>query len=559
MKRKVWIYDTLRETEQSSMLSGGMTAGGMVNFVKLLHEFGIPWVEGPWPVPRQQAEQEGNLDQFAKAQEFYRLLQSEPEDLRSKIVVFGSTMEKNVQSPNQSPTLNALVETGVRNFCIFGKAWTAQVRGVLKTSQKNNLMMIEKSVRFLKSKGDMVFFDLEHFFDGFKADAAKPLKQNYAVKALLAALKGGADVIIFCDTNGGVLPDEAEGILKQVIPLLREKPLLEEIPWGVHFHDDEGLAKANTLAAIDLGASYPQMTTLGHGERIGMPRVTDMVPTLILKKKVTCVGIERIDALTKFARKASIMLGEKLPAKFPYVGSGAYAHKAGTHGVKPELQEHVSPNRVGNNRYRIISGLLGVNGIWRALKDCGIHLKKKDPLIRKVLEMVKSLDAQGIHIGSAKGTFAIKALRLMPGYSPPFKVNEIEPNSLLTKVGEDWTHESRSELEISLAGKKEVERVYEKAKSGQVDAIDAVIRKVLEKEFPILKEVKLADYQVKVLTSNGQGADAAVRVTIVGDTPYGYFETFAISKNVILASAIAFMDLYELVILFQRRRRKKVK
>ncbi len=553
MKRKVYVYDTLRETEQTSLLSGGLTAERMVAFVKLLHEFGVPWIEGPWPVPRQVAESEGSLDRFEKAQRFYQLLQFENQELQDNIVVFGSTMEKSVSVASESLILRALVETGMSNFCIFGKAWRAQVKSVLKTSLSNNLVMIEKSIRFLKSKGQIVFFDLEHFFDGFKADADKPLNQNYAVKALKAAIKGGADVFVFCDTNGGILPNEVSNILTQVIPLLGE------IPWGVHFHDDEGLSKANTLVAIDLGATYPQVTTLGHGERIGMPRLTDLVPTLILKKKINCVGIERLEGLTDFARQASFLLGESLPAKTPYVGPGAYAHKAGTHGVDPELQEHVSPGRIGNTRYRIISGLLGANGVWRALKDVGIHLKKRDSLIKQVLDSVKKFDEQGIHIGSARGSFAVLALRLLSGYSAPFKVKEIETSSNFSHTDDNWAHNSKAYLEIYLSGKNEPIRIYAPAEHGQVDAIDEVLKKVLEEEYPILKEVSLLDYDAAVLKGNGTGTASAVRVKIIAKTPYGEFEVFAISENVILASALALMDLYELVILFQRRRRKRVK
>ncbi len=556
-KRIVEIYDSVRETEQTSLLSGVMTAEGIIKFVRHLHEFGIPWIEGPWPVPQRKAEEEGGLLQFEKAQEFYRLLQAENPELKRKIVAFGSTMDKNVSQAKESPVIQNLAATGLNNFCIFGKSWAEQVHGVLKTSLGNNLQMVEKSVKFLKSRGGKVFFDLEHFFDGFKYDRKKSLSQNYAVKVMLAAVKAGADVIVFCDTNGGTLIDEAREILEQAVPLLNG------LPWGVHFHDDEGLAKANTLMAIDLGANFPQVTTLGHGERIGMPRLTDLVPTLILKKRYRCLGIEKLDNLTEFAKISAAFLGERLGTGLPYVGSAAYGHKAGTHLRNPRLQEHVVPEKVGNTRFRQISALLGPRGIREALKEVGIHLKKDNPLIKKVHDKVKKMDAKGIHIGSAKGSFALLALRRFPDYKAPFVIKEIEPYSLFVNRGKHkYSHVSRASLEIELPDNANATvsvEVYKKAESGQVDAIDSVVKHVLASAYPIIHEIRLVDYNVRVLKGNGQGTASKVRVEILADTPYGYYEFFAISENVILASALALTDMYELTILFQKRRRKRKK
>lgn len=548
-KRTIFMYDSVREAEQSGLLSGGITAQDMVEIMQLLHDFGVPYLEGPWPVPVRGGD-EPEKEREEKAKQFYELVRAK--SFIEKVIVFGSTMEKNVVRAKDSEILQKLVATRLKNFCIFGKSWTEQVGRVLRTSLSNNLRLIEESVRFLKSQGGIVFFDLEHFFDGYKAEMIKKPENNYAVKCLLAALKGGADVIVFCDTNGGILTEEVEDILKEVIPFLGDKP------WGVHFHDDESLAKANTLKAIDLGATFPQVTTLGYGERVGMARLTDLVATLVLKKGYKCKGIEKLENLTSLARAIAQKMGEPLQRNLPYVGPASAIHKAGTHGRCFELQEHVSPVKVGNNRYRHISGLLGPQGIHAALKEVGLRIKPNDPLIQKLYRDVKEKDSVGFTYGTARGSFAVQSLRLMAGYVAPFKIEGIEPYSRLYQT-DKWRHESRSDIELVITGQKRPIQIFRRSEDGPVDAADNVLRAALSKAYPIINRVTLVDYAVRIIKNrnNGKkGTASRVRVAIIADTPYGQFETVGISRNIILASVLALIDLYELVILFQKKRHK---
>lgn len=548
----IYLYDSVREAEQSGLLSGGVTAQDMVEIMQLLYDFGVPYFEGPWPVPFR-GEDEPEKERAEKAVRFYEIVKTKP--FAGQVIVFGSTMEKNVSQAKDSEILKKLVVTGLKNFCIFGKSWSEQVRRVLRTSLSNNLHLIEESVRFLKSQGGFVFFDLEHFFDGYKAENKKKPDHNYAVKCLQSALRGGADVIVFCDTNGGMLTEEVEIILREIIPFLKNKP------WGVHFHDDEGLAKANTLKAIDLGASYPQVTTLGYGERVGMARLTDLVATLILKKGYKCQGIKKIKALTPLARAVAQKMGEPLQPYLPYVGSAAAIHKAGTHGRCFAVQEHIAPMRVGNTRYRYVSGLLGPQGIQAALKEVGLRVKPNDFLVKKLYQDVKAKDEVGFSYGTARGSFAVQALRLMPGYIAPFKIEGIEPYCRLFQT-DKWRHESRADIEMVISGQRKSIQIFRRSDDGPVDAADNVLRSALSQAYPIIKRVMLVDYVVRIIRNrnNGKkGTASRVRVSIIADTPYGQFETFGISRNVILASVLALIDLYELVILFQKKRHKPKK
>jgi 2-isopropylmalate synthase len=552
-KRTIFIYDSVREAEQSTLFSGSVTAQDIVDIMALLCEFGVPFMEGPWPVPIK-GDNDPDREKLEKARRVYSLLKNMP--FSDKVVVFGSTMEKTAVRPQDSLVLQNLVATGLKNFCIYGKSWDAQVRRVLGTTLSNNLRLIEKSVRFLKNQGCLVFFDLEHFFEGFKAQAKRKPEKNYAIKCLQAAIRGGADVLIFCDTNGSALPEEVESILKAVLPFLGNRP------WGVHFHDDEGLAKANTLKAIDLGATYPQVTTLGHSERVGMVRLTDLVPTLILKKGYKCEGIEKLENLTRLAKTVAQKLGEPLQRNLPYVGSCAFGHKAGTHTKRFVLQEHITPQKVGNTRHRHISGLLGPSGIRSALKDVHILVKPDSNLLKRVCEDVKGKDEIGFTYGSATGSFAVQAMRLMPVYIPPFKIVSLESYCHLYQT-DKWRHESRADIEVSLPGKDKpiVVQIFRRSEDGPVDAVDNVLKNALSEVYPIVNKVELVDYSVRIIKNrnNGKkGTASRVRVTIIANTPYGQFETSAFSRNIILASALALIDLYELVVLYQKKRHKTV-
>ncbi len=533
MTREIRIYDTTcREGGQSMEM--GLTPQDMLSIMEALDRFGVPFIEGPWPVPEEEEDDETR----GKASEFYQLIKDA--SFREKIVVFGSTMEKGVEAKD-SKRLKALVNSGLKNFAIFGKTWKLHVNEVLKTTLKENLRMIEDSVRFLKKKGGLVFFDAEHFFDGYLDDSV------YAVQVLAAAKAGGADVIILCDTNGGMLPQEVRNIIAEVLPELPENS------WGVHMHDDGGFALANTYEAILLGATYPQVTVLGQSERCGMPSLTSLVMNLIHKMDLACQGISQTKGLKSLAEFVAEKCNIPVPAGAPAVGENAFAHKAGSHQagmrLNPSLQEHLPPELVGAKRRYPISGEVGRKAIVEALKDLGMKVEADDPVLAKILRKVKDWDKQGFHIESAPGTFWLLALRQLPNYEPPFDVTVIKPMVTLVKEDGKWKHRSRAEIEVRINGESQPLRLWERGNEGPLAAMDNALKPALTQKFSFLKDVHLVDFKVRILRSKGKGTASPVRVAVTGQTPFGFEETAGMSENILLASAFALIDLYELAIL----------
>jgi 2-isopropylmalate synthase len=540
-EKSILISDTtLREGGQS--MATTLIPIDMLAIAEKLHEFGVPWIEGPWPVPEDETKEEEEEEARQKATEFYQLVKAVP--FRDKIVVFGSTMEKEVEA-KQSKRLKSLVQTGVKNFAIFGKTSKRHVFEVLKTTLKENLRMIEESVRFLKRKSGTVFYDAEHFFDGFLED------REYALKTLEAAKAGGADAIILCDTNGGMLPEQVIEIILQALPIFGNTA------WGVHMHDDGELALANTLCAINYGATYAQVTVNGESERVGMPKITSLVPTLIHKKGIKCQGIASTKGLKALAEFVAERNNNYLPDSRAYVGEWAFTHSAGTHQagakVDPSLQEHINPDLVGSRRRYPISGEVGRKAVAAALSELNIKLEADDPVVRKILSKVRALDKKGLHLESAPGSFALLALRQLVDYKPPFRVTVIKPMSTLVKEDGPWKHRSRAEIEVFLPNQEEPLRLWARGKKGPLDSIDNALRPALLPSYPQLEDVSLIDYKVRKLPGNGKGTAAKVRVAIIGSTPYGYEVTAGMSENLLLASAEALIELYELVILKSQR------
>ncbi len=551
----VWICDTtIREGGQS--MGSSSTPQDLVAIAEAVVNFGVPFVECPWPVPEDELKEEEEKEAQLKALEFYRSVRQKSSKFKKHLVVFGSTMRKGGEAA-KSKRLQAMVKTGLKNFAIFGKTDKRQVLQVLKASLKENLRIIRESVRFLKKQDGIVFYDAEHFFDGFLYDKA------YALETIKAALEGGADRIIFCDTNGGMLPDQVSLILHRTLEDPKFSEELFKVGWGIHMHNDGELALANTLQAIDLGATYAQCTVNGESERVGMPKLTSLLPTLILKKKIECYGIRSLRSLKSLAEFVGERNNVSIPAHQPYIGDWAFAHKAGTHQagarINPALQEHIKPHLVGARRWMPISGEAGKNAIAAFLKEqCGLEFDSNDPAIQKILNEVRRLDKKGFNLEAAPGTFTLIALKIAVGLKAPFKVTKIKPRSNLYNKGgqhlDVWEHDSKAEIEVTIEGENSPIRLWEEGRDGPVDAINNALIPALISRFPVLRQVQLVDYKVRRLMNNGKtGTASRVRVSVVGKTPFGAIYTAGMSENVLLASARALTDLYELVILKQQK------
>lgn len=542
-EKGVLICDTtLREGGQS--MGSSFTPQDMLAIAEKLVEFGVPWIECPWPVPEHEVKEDEEKEALQKALEFYQLVSESEFKGRERLVVFGSTGEKEVEAKD-SKRLKALVKTGLKNFAIFGKSSKRHVFEVLKTSLKENLRMIEDSVRFLKKQGGTVFYDAEHFFDGYLEDP------EYAYKTVESAIAGGADVIILCDTNGGMLPEQVEMVVCEM------SPLLDNQAWGVHMHDDGEFALANTLCAINNGATYAQCTVNGESERVGMPKLTSLLPTLMHKKKIKCFGIDSTKSEKALAEFVAEKNNHALPFNQAYVGPWAFTHKAASHQlgarIDPTLQEHINPNLVGAKRRLPISGEAGRNAVVAALNELGVPVDRDDPAVYKILGQIRNLDKQGFNLESAPSTFALIALRQLENYQRPFEIKLIKSHSTLVwENSAPKKHRSESSIEIVFPDGCVV-KPWERGSDGPVDAIKNALKPVLAQKYPFLQAVELIGFKVRIINGNGQGTASKVRVSITGKTPFGFEDTAAVSRNIIKASAMALMDLYEVTILKGQR------
>jgi len=540
-QKLVWVKDSLaREGDQRKGVA--LTVSQKMDCVKRLVDLGVPYIEGPWVVPEQRglgAEQEKARQ---RAVEFYHLAK----DLnfgQSKLFAFGATREKNTHV-TESQFLLSLLSSGAKNFTIFGKAHPAQVLKVLEAKLQENLMMIYESIQFLKASGaELVFFDAEHFFDGYKDNSA------YASFVLKKAQAAGADAIILCDTNGGTLPHETVEIIRRVKSDLT-------VPFGVHMHNDTGTAVASSLLAVLEGASIVECTVNGYSERCAMPDLCTVVPNLILKMGYDCVGISKRNLKKLKSLSLAVSEHSNLPhdAQSPYVGDSAFYHKAGTHQKNPELQEHVNPELVGNERHLPLTDSAGRKAAVEYLKkNFKIELDRDHPVVKAIMAEIRDSENLGYHLESAPETLKLKVLRILAqtqqlSYHQPFEVHGAEVSISFKNIGGVWRHSSKADVEVMVDGKKE--HTVDKSEEGPVAALDHAIRKALEKRFPKITQTELKDFTVRVL-ANGvgvKGTASKVRVAIESSDKKRRYQTAGISENIIVAACLALLDSMEIKI-----------
>ena len=512
--REVKLYDTtLRDGSQGEGIS--LSVADKVKIAKKLDSIGVHYIEGGWPGSNPK-----DMDFFKEARGIrFR---------NSEVVGFGSTKRPRL-NPAKDANLRALVKAGTSTVAIFGKSWDLHVTGVLKVSLQENLSMIKETIEYLKSKKLTVFYDAEHFFDGYTRN------KDYALETLTTAVNAGCDALILCDTNGGMITHELGAIVRAISSEFN-------IPLGIHTHNDSGMAVANSLAAVDSGCSIVQGTINGYGERCGNADLCVVLPNLQLKMGYSCLKDARIRELTELSRYVSEVSNMKQQDSQPFVGRSAFAHKAGVHinavMKDPETYEHLRPDIVGNHRRILISELSGKTSIILKAKDMELDLSKDDPKTKKILRLVQNLENQGYYFEAADASFELLMKRALKRYRPFFTLEGFKV-SIEKREGNALISEAIIKIRVN---KKEEHTAAEG--DGPVNALDNALRKALNKFYPTLAGMHLSDFKVRVLDEKA-GTAARVRVLIQSQDEKSSWGTVGVSENIIEASWQALTDSVE--------------
>jgi len=412
---------------------------------------------------------------------------------------------------------------------IFGKSWDLHVKDVFKVDLEENIRMISDSISYLKSKGKKVFYDAEHFFDGYKGN------KEYALKTLKAAQDAGAERIILCDTNGGT-------VTTNVFEIIEEVKAVIDTPIGIHAHNDCEMAVANSVAAIQAGAIQAHGTINGYGERCGNANLVSIIAVLKLKLGIDCVSDIALKELTEVAHFVAEISNMKLQDNQPFVGNSAFAHKAGVHVnailKNPKTYEHVDPLSIGNHRRLLISELSGRSTIIKKAEDMDLGIGKDAEKSKKILKALQVLESKGYHFEAAEASLELLIKRVMKTFKDFFELEEFRVIMEKKRGGK-----MSSEATIKVKVGKEVEHTASLG-DGPVNALDSALRKALKKFYPGLAEMHLTDYKVRVLDEK-EGTAARVRVLIQSQDKTGSWWTIGVSENVVEASWMALVDSVE--------------
>ena len=517
MTERIILFDTtLRDGQQTPGID--FSVEDKVQVARMLDALGVDYVEGGYPGANPT-----DTEFFAKSR-----------TKRATFTAFGMTKRAGVSTSND-PGLTALLQSKASAICFVAKAWDYHVRLALGCTNEENLESVDTSIRAARASGKEALLDCEHFFDGYKAN------RDYALSVVQAAARAGATWVVLCDTNGGTLPDEVERIVADV----RES--VPDVRLGIHAHDDTGHAVANSLAAIRAGARHVQGTLNGIGERCGNADLVTLIPTLMLKEPYRSrftLGIEDMGLrdLTRVSRAFDELLNRAPESQRPYVGSSAFATKAGIHASallkEPQTYEHVAPSLVGNERRVMVSDQAGRSNFLDALARCGIDVPKNHPKLDTLIATLKEREAAGYAYETAEASFELMARDLL-GTVPEFY--EVDAFRCLVErrrnaVG-DWVTVSEATIKLNVDG-HEIMSVAEG--DGPVNALDRALRKDFGTLAPRIADLELVDYKVRIL--NG-GTEAITRVLIESADDTGdRWWTVGVSENIIDASFQALQD-----------------
>ncbi len=512
--QKVEIYDTtLRDGTQAEEIA--FTVEDKLRIAEKLDGMGFHFIEGGWPGANPKDD-----EFFRKARSLH--LQ------HACLVAFGSTMKRGGPAASDR-VLQGLLKAQTSVVTIFGKSWELHVREALHATLDENLGLIGESVRFLKGRVEKVFYDAEHFFDGWKAN------QDYALQSIRTAVEAGADRVILCDTNGGSLPSEVRSIVASVREALK-------IPIGIHCHNDSELAVANSLAAVESGATQIHGTVNGIGERCGNANLISVIPNLKLKMGIDCIPADRMKRLRDLSRFVDELANRMPQGNQAYVGDSAFAHKGGVH-VSAVLKnratyEHIDPESVGNRRRVLVSDLSGQSNMLYKAEEFGLKLDPKSPAAKRIVREVKDLENKGFQFEGAEASLEILMRRAMKQYRPYFRLVSFR---VIDEKGKSGSPHAVAEIKVNVNGKTGKSRAKG---TGPVNALDHALRNVLEKFYPQIKQVTLVDYKVRVLPA-GKGTASQVRVLIESRDRTHKWGTVGVSENIIQASWQALVDSLE--------------
>lgn len=512
--QNVKLYDTtLRDGSQAEGIS--LTVNDKLRIAQKLDELGIDYIEGGWPGSNPK-----DMEFFLEA----RRLKLK----RSKLTAFGATRRPHIDAA-QDANIKALLKSGCELITIFGKSWDLHVRDVLKTSLEENLKMIQDSIRYLRSKKTTVFFDAEHFFDGYRHNP------DYALQTVMAAQDAGCEAVILCDTNGGMLTNELSRIIMEVRPKIR-------VSLGIHCHNDSEMAVANSVAAVSAGCEHVQGTINGYGERCGNANLCSIIPSLKLKLGISSAADAKLRELTEISRYVAEVCNMKHQENQPFVGQSAFAHKGGVHVnavlKNPKSYEHIEPQDVGNKRRILISELSGKSSLLIKAKELEAGLEKEDLKTKKILKLLQDLEHQGYHFEAAEGSFELLLKRAMRKYKRFF---DLEGFRVIIEKSEDGQLRSEATIKVKVKGK--IKHTASEG-DGPVNALDNALREALLDFYPKLAEMHLSDFRVRVLDEKA-GTAAKVRVLIQSQDKEKSWWTIGVSENIIEASWQALVDSVE--------------
>ena len=510
--QQIQIYDTtLRDGTQSEGFT--LSSNDKVRIAQKLDELGVAFIEGGWPGSNPK-----DVEFFERARDL--------EWKHALIAAFGSTCRVK-GGPEDDANIKALLDSQTPVCTIFGKTWTLHVKEVLQTTPDDNLRIIEQSVAYLKANGKRVIYDAEHFFDGHKADS------SYAFETLQAAIRGGAETVVLCDTNGGTLPWEVECIIREIKPVLNH-------PFGIHTHNDSECAVVNSLTAVREGAIQVQGTINGVGERCGNANLVSIMADLELKMGYQCLptgNSGKLYDLSHFvAEVANIMPDEHLP----FVGKSAFAHKGGVHVAamrrSAQSYQHIEPEKIGNKMRVVVSDLSGRGNLLSKAEEHGVEVESEEVI--PVLNEIKELESRGFSFEAAEASVAMMLKRLEYGYKPPFELVDFFVN-VEHRQGRGIFAEAMVKVRV------QGEVLHTAAEgNGPVNALDLALRKALTSYYPQVTNFHLSDYKVRILDSD-HGTEAITRVLIDTRNSTSRWSTVGASTNIIEASWRALADSVE--------------
>ncbi|MEA5076445.1 MAG: citramalate synthase [Coriobacteriia bacterium] len=511
----VTLYDTtLRDGTQREGMS--LSVDDKLRIARRLDDLGIHYIEGGFPGSNPK-----DLEFFERAR-----------DLRlenATITAFGTTCRKGGAAETDAG-LRALLDTGCEALCIFGKAWDVHVTETLNTTLAENLRMVRDSVAFLVAEGRTVFFDAEHFFDGY---AANP---GYATEVCRAAAEAGANAIVLCDTNGGTLPQTVARVVRGL------GEALPRVDLGIHAHNDAACAVANSLVAVDAGCTHVQGTANGYGERAGNADLLSIIPALVLKMDDDCITRDQLRLLTEVSHFVAETANVTPNPHQPYTGTSAFAHKGGVHASAAArlsaAYEHIDPAAVGNLARVVVSELAGRASLTMKALELGIDLTGDQETATRVLDGIKQLEHQGYMFEAADATLEVMLQKELGTHQPFFR---LESFRCLMEKREDGRVMTEATIKVHVGD----ERFIATAEgNGPVNALDGALRLAIGRFYPALEAIELTDFKVRVLDEK-KGTGAVTRVLIESSDGEKTWGTVGVSENIIEASWEALVDSVE--------------